>query len=755
METENPDCSEFEYKDVKETKKRISRISMKPNIVDHVIKSQKLTKLQEKKEAKKAEKLKEIRKKKEEKAANESPVTSPPIRKSPKNQGGLLKRRQLFRDEFLDLHCEWQDCSAVEARMEDFMRHVSKHVVEAEVKHNPPPLNDSFVCLWKECGFETINSAEMVRHINFHSFHTKVKCHGRNMLTSNNVLPCKLDSGQRNMLPDLSQPFQCEWEGCHLPEERWTHPQDFYWHVKDHAEDQEGKEVKCLWENCGRTDNAVSKLKEHLRRHSQERLVGCPTCGGLFANRVKFLDHCLKQQEGHSFVCPTCDKKFAIERHLKDHMRSHVNHYKCPHCDMTCPTPSTLSSHIKYRHTTEKPFSCEFCHYRGKTMADIKSHLRVHYNEVKVTCPEEGCDFTCRAKITLKQHLQAAHSDNLPKYVCHVCDEKYFKGSDLTKHLVKAHAYSTPSGHSRFRYTKDKTTGLFKLQTTRIESFDVLENLPVVDMKTKVVASRSRRGRRKGVSSKIPSVLPIIQSTASLGAGTLANEIIPEEEVKIEVNDAHETDVHINIENDMVSAAMMAAMSNVEPSDISMSMPIIGDMLDNEAEELVTLTEENVKPASVVVEDLPLEEVTITSDILEKITAQQDIIDSIAVDEDLITRMTHLDEDLNINDIQQSVVQNVTNNGDTESIVPDVTHIDFIDVPHQQVPDDMIVIPVLDSDIKEADIAVTCEEIEDASVEADYDKVVDVDLEEDSKTLKDKVEPVKGVNSEDPLKIES
>jgi len=49
METENPDCSEFEYKDVKETKKRISRISMKPNIVDHVIKSQKLTKLQEKK----------------------------------------------------------------------------------------------------------------------------------------------------------------------------------------------------------------------------------------------------------------------------------------------------------------------------------------------------------------------------------------------------------------------------------------------------------------------------------------------------------------------------------------------------------------------------------------------------------------------------------------------------------------------------------------------------------------------------------
>lgn len=66
--------------------------------------------------------------------------------------------------------------------------------------------------------------------------------------------------------------------------------------------------------------------------------------------------------------------------------------------------------------------------------------------------------------------------------------------------------------YQHFIFLKEFSSTFF-----RIESFDVLENLPVVDMKTKVVASRSRRGRRKGVSSKIPSVLPIIQSTASLG----------------------------------------------------------------------------------------------------------------------------------------------------------------------------------------------------------------------------------------------
>ena len=117
------------------------------------------------------------------------------------------------------------------------MRHVAKHVPDAEVIHNPPPLSDSFRCLWHGCNFETINSSEMVRafliltscftffhcqvrHINYHAFHTKVKCHGRNMLMINNMKPCKMDSAQRNILPDMSEPFKCEWRDCHMAHER-------------------------------------------------------------------------------------------------------------------------------------------------------------------------------------------------------------------------------------------------------------------------------------------------------------------------------------------------------------------------------------------------------------------------------------------------------------------------------------------------------------------------------------------------------
>lgn len=37
------------------------------------------------------------------------------------------------------------------------------------------------------------------------------------------------------------------------------------------------------------------KLKEHVRVHTQEKLIACPDCGGMFANQTKLLDHLSRQ----------------------------------------------------------------------------------------------------------------------------------------------------------------------------------------------------------------------------------------------------------------------------------------------------------------------------------------------------------------------------------------------------------------------------------------------------------------------------
>ena len=360
---------------------------------------------------------------------------------------------------------------------EAFASHVSQHVREAEVRQQGEEC--LLVCLWAECGFEALSSEEMVRHINFHSFHTKIKCHGLNMLTSHGLQPCVLDPSQRNIVPDLTDPFQCEWAGCELGAQVWERPQHFYSHVCAHGEEVRGTEIRCAWLGCNKTDGSVSKLKEHLRCHSQERLVGCPTCGGLFANRVKFLDHCKRQHvtKTQNYECTNCGKKFALERLLRDHMRSHINHYKCPHCDMTCPTPSSLNNHIRYKHIDEKPFACDLCEYKGKTPGDLKGHIRIHYTEEALKCTEAGCDFTCRAQSTLKSHYLKKHTGSEAQYVCHLCDKRYNRGASLTKHLIGVHNFSWPSGHSRFRYNRDEVTGFYRLQTIRFESADLQEEL--------------------------------------------------------------------------------------------------------------------------------------------------------------------------------------------------------------------------------------------------------------------------------------
>lgn len=90
-----------------------------------------------------------------------------------------------------------------------------------------------------------------------------------------------------------------------------------------------------------------------------------------------------------------CNKIFSSERLLRDHGRRHsksvcsmtprlivmttrrpkmesvfgycilrflsVNHYKCPFCELSLPTPSTLRWHVMHRHTETTPHVCLTC----------------------------------------------------------------------------------------------------------------------------------------------------------------------------------------------------------------------------------------------------------------------------------------------------------------------------------------------------------------------------------------------------------
>ncbi|XP_023233150.1 histone H4 transcription factor-like [Centruroides sculpturatus] len=210
--------------------------------------------------------------------------------------------------------------------------------------------------------------------------------------------------------------------------------------------------------------------------------MACPVCGGMFASRTKFQDHIIRQAaindnevQNFAFECGYCYRKFASERLLRDHMRHHVSHYKCPYCAMTCPNPSSLHSHITYRHSTEKNYSCQYCEYRCKYESDLYKHLETHNNEPSFKCPIENCDYSTRTRACLNRHVSGKHQNGSAKvYKCHICEKTFSRGNYLTKHLMSNHHFHWPSGHCRFRYVRDDD-GFFRLQMVRYESIELSE----------------------------------------------------------------------------------------------------------------------------------------------------------------------------------------------------------------------------------------------------------------------------------------
>ncbi|XP_051902390.1 histone H4 transcription factor isoform X2 [Hippocampus zosterae] len=385
----------------------------------------------------------------------------------------------------LELECEWGTCQESFSKMEIFYEHVEVHLDAVNMAEEDEVETQERNCLWRDCGFYSVECPEEFRrHLFFHCYHTKLKQLGQQVLSGQpEIGTCSIGSQNRNIVPEIPDNFTCLWEDCEQPP--YENPEWFYRHVELHtlsidipAGDCDFP-VRCGWKDCDATAKGRSKLRDHLRRHTQEKVVACLGCGGMYANNTKFFDHIIRQSgmEGQRFQCSHCSKRFATERLLRDHMRTHVSHYKCPLCDMTCPSPSAMRNHIKFRHSNERPYVCELCEYSCKNLVDLRKHLDSHRIEPSYRCDVSGCTFASRTLVTLKNHHKKQHEGNfIARYKCHVCDQCFTRGNNLTVHLHKKHQFKWPSGHPRFRY-KEHEDGFFRLQLIRYESVELTEQL--------------------------------------------------------------------------------------------------------------------------------------------------------------------------------------------------------------------------------------------------------------------------------------
>ncbi|XP_056642313.1 histone H4 transcription factor isoform X3 [Diorhabda sublineata] len=335
------------------------------------------------------------------------------------------KRSQIVKlsEERLNLECKWGTCNEIFNCWENFNTHLVKHATDS---------SEDLVCQWIDCDTEEIESVELLmQHLSFHGYLSKLKNIGDNVATREKLPKCT--ESYLSVLPSLKSGYECEWQHCTFS--FWT-IFDFLNHMNVHIKNnpkmaKNNEVIECCWNACNTKYATQTKLADHLKTHTKEKIMGCANCNRLFSNKTKFCDHRKRQKTQLStalqtYQCSQCVKLFPTERLLRDHMRSHVNHYKCTMCDMTCSKPSVLAKHIRFKHIDFKPYRCPNCDKRYRKDEDGIHRLQtVRYESLEVTqdlIRSESMQASGSVKEAPSYNFRY-DSDSKTGYVVHITDE--------------------------------------------------------------------------------------------------------------------------------------------------------------------------------------------------------------------------------------------------------------------------------------------------------------------------------------------
>ncbi|CAG9574994.1 unnamed protein product [Danaus chrysippus] len=145
------------------------------------------------------------------------------------------------------------------------------------------------------------------------------------------------------------------------------------------------KPYQCLY--CGKGFSNAQQRKIHTAVHTNIRRYKCDICHQQFKQYTDMFRH--KQgHDGVRFICDYCGKKFKQKLSLTYHIRLHTNYrpYKCPDCQLSFTTLTSLKSHVQWTHVSKTKFKCLSCnvgfrvHYQYLRHLRCNRHLRNTFN---------------------------------------------------------------------------------------------------------------------------------------------------------------------------------------------------------------------------------------------------------------------------------------------------------------------------------------------------------------------------------------
>ena len=155
---------------------------------------------------------------------------------------------------------------------------------------------------------------------------------------------------------------------------------------------------------------SIFEIKEFKLRKCQKRKPICTLCKQAFTSWTELTAHWKKKHgvTGHWYKCDKCDKLTHSLASHKKHILLHEEDkkkLKCFVCGHKFNFKSELDRH-NVVHLTDHKHICPTrgCGKSFKMQSTLKHHQKVHDN-LKINCPEAGCDYWTTLQHYLKDHL--------------------------------------------------------------------------------------------------------------------------------------------------------------------------------------------------------------------------------------------------------------------------------------------------------------------------------------------------------------
>ena len=181
----------------------------------------------------------------------------------------------------------------------------------------------------------------------------------------------------------------------------------------------------------------MEKFKIHEKKH--ERNFTCDVCEQKFLSKSSLVCHISARHLNKEHQqCKVCHKSLKSLATLKSHMKIHTDNkrleFKCDICHKVYMKKVTFESHQRY-HTGEKPFLCIKCGLTFHSMNSLQCHeIKFHEKKKRKTC--DICNKSFYDSYTLNRHKKT-HVNEKP-FICDVCN-KGFKRKDLLAAHLKIH----------------------------------------------------------------------------------------------------------------------------------------------------------------------------------------------------------------------------------------------------------------------------------------------------------------------------